>query len=63
MGMLEVLLLPLLVLAAALDAGDDGVEGGVGVGVGGAGEGEVGAELEAAVSMAEAVLVRGGFWG
>ena len=59
MGVLEVLHLPLLVLAAALDLGDEGVEGdGVVVGVG-RGAGEVGAEPEAAVAVGGGVVVLG----
>lgn len=52
-GVLEVLLLPLAVLAAELDVSDNGVErDGLVVGVVGTGrEGEVGAELEAAVAV------------
>lgn len=50
-GVLEELALPLAVLAAALDAGDEGVECGGSVVAGGGGE--VGAEAEAAVAVAE----------
>lgn len=53
MGVLKILPFPFLLLAAALDVGDEGVEGDVVVivVVGGRGEGEVGAELEAAVAV------------
>ena len=57
-GVLEVLHLPLLVLAAALDLGDEGVEGD-GVVVVGRGAGEVGAEPEAAVAVGGGVVVLG----
>ena len=57
-GVLDVLLLPLLVLAAALDVGDERVEGYRRV-VEGRGEGEVGAELEAAVAMVGRGFPRG----
>ena len=52
-GVLEVLLLPLAVLAAELDVGDNGVErdGFVVADVGTGREGEVGAKLEAAVAV------------
>lgn len=57
---LEVPALPLLVLAAALDVGDEGVEGG-GIVVGPAAlvEGEGGSELEAAVAAVGGLLVGG----
>lgn len=49
---LEVLLLPLAVLSAELEVGDNGVErDGLVVGVAGVRKGEVGAELEAAVTV------------
>ena len=64
-GMLDVLLLPLLVLTATLEVGDEWVKGDglVVMGMEGRrGEGVVGAELEAA--MAVLVVVGGGFlWG
>lgn len=59
-GMLKILLLPLLVFAAALNVGDERVEGyGVVVGmvVGRReGEGEVGPELEAPMAMARGIF-------
>lgn len=56
--MIEVLLLPLTVLAAALNVSDEGVEGDGVMVVEGGSKGEVGAELEAAVAV-----VAGFLWG
>lgn len=57
-GMLKILLLPLLVFTAALNVGDERVEGyGVVVGmVVGRREGEVRAELEAPMAMARRIF-------